>query len=96
MKNVPIYTVYEAGHDPTGKFEWGLGHKCVIWSMQSRERAYDAMTEIAKNQEKQGYLVILENPPLDEGPLHFRRNTGDEYIRWVVQEFLTVEDDVNL
>lgn len=96
MKNIPIYTVYEAGRDYNEIDKWGLGHKCVIWSSPSREHAYKSMVEMAKNQEKQGYLVILENPSLNEGPLHFRRNTGDEYIRWVVQEFLTVEDDVNL
>lgn len=96
MKNIPIYTIYEADRDPTGKFEWELGHRCVIWSSPSRDYVYKSMIEIAKNQEKQGYLVILENPPIDKGPLLLRRNTGEEFIRWVAQEFLTVEDDVNL
>lgn len=93
MKNIPIYTIYEAFADDAGDI--GLGHKCVITSHLTEEEAFAQMQELAKNQEAQNTIEIIKNPLRGEGPLIFTR-WGDTFARWVVQEFLTVPDNVNL
>ena len=92
-KLIPIYTIYEASVDANGKI--GLGHKCVITSHLTVEEAEAQMQEIAKNREAHRAVQILENPRRGEGPMIFTR-WGDKFARWVVQEFLTVPDEVNL
>lgn len=93
MKNIPIYTIYEASVDANGDI--GLGHKCVITSDLTKEGAFAQMREIAKNQTAERIVHVLENPELGEGPMIFTRWDG-KFARWVVQEFLTVPDNVNL
>jgi len=101
MKNVPIYTIYEARklrevepeYSPSS--EYTVGQKCVITSHLTAESAFAQLQELAKNQAAQGMIRILENPPKDKGPLLFER-FGDVFQRWVVQEFLTLPDNCTI
>ena len=101
MKNILIYTIYEARKlrevepEYSPHSEYTLGQKCVVTSHLTAESAFAQLQELAKNQEEQGIIRILENPPKDKGPLLFER-FGDVFQRWVVQEFLTLPDNYTI